>query len=523
MEETNLYNVAQRKVISLLMRGSIDDYGKSTQSIDENSFADLKYRYIYRAIGWLHDHESPVNVISILQTMQVTSDIKGIQHSNFLEPNGINHKGVLDEILKYSDGEEKTLEMYIGMLADKFSVSKMEEFAGKLITGSMNGSMTTEKIRNMIVEYSKFLYDETDRNQPRTLQQIASAFEKKIADGDKYSNSIIRTGITTLDKHMWLTPTNTTVIGADSSHGKTSLAMQIAWNVSKQQKILVDNVTGISIPDSEGNKQFTNRTVLIFSLEMNEEELLTKLMCISLNKSYQEFELETPMDEKLRAVGSFRKSVLDICPNLIIDCKSMSLDEIANKCRVIKSIYGSIDLVIIDYIQLIENVQSTNKNKREDSLYREISRFLKKNIAGKLETHVIALSQLRNPDTDKAGNPIYKPTVHRLFGSSAFRQDASNVVLVFREWACGISTSKVVSKSEGTIDISSYFVNKIILAKNRMGELSIEFALGFIPYLTYFTSLGKLRQLGIDLKSQGASAQKVDISEEFMRKIGVDE
>ena len=72
---------------------------------------------------------------------------------------------------------------------------------------------------------------------------------KSSVDGDQ---TIVHANIPMIDKYVWFAPGNQTIIAGDTGHGKTSLSLQIAWNIAKQRKKVIDLDTGRPRLDDNG-------------------------------------------------------------------------------------------------------------------------------------------------------------------------------------------------------------------------------------------------------------------------------
>jgi replicative DNA helicase len=224
---------------------------------------------------------------------------------------------------------------------------------------------------------------------------------------------------------------------------------------------------------------------------MREDELLTKLCCIENNITVQKFMTEVSPPERVKMLNEFKRLLKTVAPNFMVDSNASNLRDINSKSNMVYSTYGGIDLIVIDYLQLVEDVKDDSHYRREDEVYRAVSRFLKK-LAMRLETHTVALSQLNKPASDKNGAVIHRPTLDRLFGSSALKQDATHVIFVYREWSVDIKKTIIASES-----YSSYYVSRIIIAKHRFGYNQVEIVAGFVPYLSYFLPLQRIRDAGL--------------------------
>jgi replicative DNA helicase len=116
-----------------------------------------------------------------------------------------------------------------------------------------------------------------------------------------------------------------------------------------------------------------------------------------------------------------------------------------------------LDLVIIDYLQLMTGPENSGSREQEVS---NISRSLK-SIAKELDVPVIALSQLNRSAELRGG--LKRPQLSDLRESGAIEQDADMVVFIHRQDKFGIITFEDGSSTRG--------IAEIILAKNRNGPV----------------------------------------------------
>ena len=116
-------------------------------------------------------------------------------------------------------------------------------------------------------------------------------------------------------------------------------------------------------------------------------------------------------------------------PLYVDDTPSITMGEIRAKCRRLKAKEGSLGLVVVDYIQLMQSTRRTENRVQEVS---DISRALKI-LAKELEVPVVAVSQLsRQPEQGGGGKPR-RPRLADLRESGALEQDADVVMFVYRE------------------------------------------------------------------------------------------
>ncbi|HEU5014368.1 MAG TPA: replicative DNA helicase [Roseiflexaceae bacterium] len=192
------------------------------------------------------------------------------------------------------------------------------------------------------------------------------------------------------------------IVAARPGVGKTSFAMSLGYNVATRNQ----------------------STVGVFSLEMSREQLVQRLLS-----------METGIDTHKLRTGHIRDSelatVMEAMGNLaatpiyIEDTPGQSIMEVRSKARRLQSQAG-IDLLIIDYLQLMQGRRSDGNRVQEVS---EISRGLKA-LARELNVPVIALSQLSRA---VEGRTSHVPMLSDLRESGSIEQDADIVMFIYRE------------------------------------------------------------------------------------------
>ncbi|ACA57534.1 replicative DNA helicase [Clostridium botulinum] len=192
------------------------------------------------------------------------------------------------------------------------------------------------------------------------------------------------------------------IIAARPSMGKTALVLNIA-------KELI----------------FTkNKNVGIFSLEMSKEQLVTRILCsmarISLN------EINPEMDNKKWInISNTMNIIYSKRDNMHIFDKSKSLNTIISDCKRLK-MQNKLDLIIIDYLQLIMVTKKFNSQNEEKGY---ISNCLK-GLSKELDVPIICLSQLSRAPETRADK---RPVLSDLRDSGSIEQDADIIMFIYRD------------------------------------------------------------------------------------------
>ena len=215
----------------------------------------------------------------------------------------------------------------------------------------------------------------------------------------------LRTGYTAIDTiTQGLQNSDFIVLAARPSVGKTSLALNIAENVSLRE----------------------GKSVGVFSLEMSKEQLVLRLLSSvtkinSFNlRSGQVKDLDFPKIADALGTLSNAKMFID-------DTVNISVMELRTKARRLKMEQG-LDLLIVDYLQLMQPGQQNRDGNRVQEV-SDISRGLKA-LARELGIPIMALSQLsRQTEAREKG----EPRLSDLRESGAIEQDADVVIFLYRD------------------------------------------------------------------------------------------
>ena len=226
-------------------------------------------------------------------------------------------------------------------------------------------------------------------------------------------------------KTGWLKGWDLVVLAARPAMGKTAFSLNLAQNV-----------------------WMNGKNVAIFSLEMSKEQLTDRMIASAMqidSWKLAKWELD---DSEFAKIGEAMEKLSDA--NIYIDdTAGWSLTDLKSKCRRLK-IESWLDLVVIDYLQLMSNGNSMNRVQE----ISEISRWLK-SLARELKIPVIALSQLSRAVEQR---PDKRPVMSDLRESWAIEQDADMVLMLYREEYYDEFTEKK-------------WVTEVFMRKNRSGPI----------------------------------------------------
>lgn len=345
------------------------------------------------------------------------------------------------------------------------------------------------------LEIARLKHDRTDDTDPRTalnditdqIRRITGTNSGKdwvgmdevmynlIQHQVEYANgkhSFIRSGIPSIDgPNGGFYPGQMIVIGARPSVGKSAFMGQMALDIAKQGK-----------------------TVGIITLEMNNTEIAARLASIETDISFSQVFRDIASDETLHRAFYERISRSTIhLPIYFSDKTKVNATEIKAKATKLKATHG-LDLLMIDYLQLIDGATSNKQYNREQEVAK-MSREIKL-MAKELEVPVIVLCQLNRSVTSRGYNDRF-PKLSDLRESGSIEQDSDVVMFIHRDYMSGWET-----KEDGS---SSLYEADLIVAKWRNGA-TMHVPMDFDPprmrfkerYTQSFTPISSVRQSNHD-------------------------
>lgn len=418
-------------------------------------FYEPKNKKIYEVILELNEKGSAIDILTVTEALRVKNwlDIAG----------GASYIASLPDVVPTSENAVD----YAEIVRDKAILRSLIDTSTAIIQDAYN----EEKDPKIITEEAiKKIFDATERQKKDSIVHIEDLVDEvyeRIKMRGKNPNVLIGlpTGFKIIDNALsGLQPQELIIIAARPSLGKTSLALNIAYNLAVKD----------------------NRTVLFFSFEMGKEILVERLLAIGtkLNLSNLRKGKIIKKEDNLILIEVSQQLAKS---QILIDTDDNTVHDIRAKINSVQNHYRKmgkkLDLVIIDYLQLIR--PSDTKISREQQI-AHISRYLKA-IARDLEIPVIALSQL-NRDIEKRERSTKKekripPRLSDLRESGAIEQDAD--VVMFIDKLNDEDRSWLENYEDGTQIQRKVRECKFIIAKNRNGPLA-EQEVNFLPEVTLF-------------------------------------
>ncbi len=336
-----------------------------------DDFIDTTNQRIFKTITELHAEHNNIDIFTVHEKSQIP----------------ISHLVDITNLI----ASTSTIESNIKILKNKANRRKLIQKANKIIKMAKNLEIDIETIKNnamMEIDEIENIIDDDVVTLKQGMLETAELLENRYKNrGDKS----YYTGISKLDRTTaGLHPEELTTIGARPGVGKTIIGMQIGLNIARNKK-----------------------TVMYTSLEMSVTQLCERI--ISANSGIDGLRLRLGDIKDHEWEKAYKAASFYSMENFLIDKTSRNPQHIRTKIRKHKP-----DLVIIDYLQLL---QSTTKQQSREREVATITRDLKL-MTLEFKIPIIILSQLnRNAE----GN---RPTMADLRESGAIEQDSDNVIFL---------------------------------------------------------------------------------------------
>jgi replicative DNA helicase len=296
---------------------------------------------------------------------------------------------------------------YIDVVKDKSVMRSLIRTCNQITSEALEEE---DEARVVLDHAEQMIFALAERRTQDGFSHVQPVAERVLAKVEEYSKrethalTGLATGFRELDEMTsGLQPSDLIIVAARPSMGKTALCLTIAQNAAIDEKAVVG----------------------FFSLEMSKEQLVMRMMSSEAKVDASRFRrgiLSREEWERLaRAIGTLSDAKM-----FIDDTAGISVLEMRAKARRLAAEQKRLDLIVVDYLQLMGGSRRNENRQQEVS---QISRELK-GLAKELNVPVIALSQLsRAPE---ARNPP-RPMMSDLRESGSIEQDADVVAFIYRE------------------------------------------------------------------------------------------
>jgi replicative DNA helicase len=411
--------LAEKTILSCLLINS-EAIELTMDSIPIEAFYFKNHQEVYRAIIRMYETKVSIDIISLVTYMQENGLLKKV--------GGI--KVLLDLVNQVPN--LVYLEEYIRLVKDKFVRRSLIKLGCQIINESY---ITNNSVETILVDLEAEVFAITNEMKSQKVLSNAQLLNDIFYElKQKFLNPALPgliSGFYNLDLvTQGFQKSDLIIIAGRPSLGKTALSLNITLNIIKSLKL----------------------PVVFFSLEMSKEQIMYRLLSIETNINQTRLKSGRLYKNDWIKLSKMMK-ILSKLPLFIDDTPTLSIQDIRSKIKTIILEQGQIGLVVIDYLQLMQNPNTSTGNRVQE--ISQITRSLKI-IAREFDVPIIALSQLsRNVET-RIDN---KPILSDLRESGSIEQDADLVLMLHRNKTLNVN----MAENQGS------YITELIIAKQRNG------------------------------------------------------
>jgi len=430
---------AEAAVLSAMM---IDNYvvAKAIENLVEDNFYRKSHQIIFRNMSQLFEANKEIDIITLIDNLKTNTELEQVGGEGFLNE-------LSDVVLSGAN-----VEYHLNIVLEKALLRQLIQTSNKIVENSYNSDQPVEDI---VDEAEQAIFRIAERPNRKAFQSIASVIPTTIENIEETAltkkNVLgVASGFMDLDRKIGgFRPGQLIILAARPAMGKTSLALNMASNMA----IKFDKKIGI------------------FTMEMEADEILMRMLSAASEVEMENMLKGYGMNEKklLRIAGA--AEVLAEKDIYIDDNGSNTILDIRAKTRRLQAELKGLDMIFIDYMQLM-SVKRNRENRQQE--ISEISRSLKI-LAKELGLPIIALSQLNRGVESRDDK---RPKLSDLRESGAIEQDADIVLFIYRDEVYYEEASEKPGIAE------------IIIGKNRHGAIG-KVELRFDAKFTAFRDLNQ--------------------------------
>ena len=422
MQERNMpHNIEAEQSVLGSMFLSKYALQKAVESLTKDVFYLDSHSKIFEVISDLSEKGTPIDLTTVTAELDNRKWLKQVGDIEYVTE-------IVNIVPSAANVDE-----YIKIVEEKAILRRLINEATDIVTTGYN---STDDVSDILDNAEKKILNVVKTRKGTEFRTIQDVLFKTQADLEKLAqtkNEItgLATGFYDLDKiTSGLHPNELIIIAARPAMGKTAFALNLATNIAMNN----------------------NKTVALFNMEMGAEQLAMRMLSSVGQIDGYKFRSGRLEHNDWKRVNEAISRLADT-KIFMDDTPGMTISEIRAKCRRLASSQDKLDVVIIDYLQLISGSAKYSGQRQQE--VSEISRSLK-TMAMELNIPVIALAQLSR---SVEGREDKRPLLSDLRESGSIEQDADLVAFLYRDdyYNKASAIDEYTSKSE------------FIIGKNRSG------------------------------------------------------
>jgi replicative DNA helicase len=361
--------------------------------LDDSMFYREGHRRLFRAMVRLWERGDVLDAVTLSAELKNAGDCETVGGAAYLAQ-------LLDAVPTAAN-----IEYHARIVREKGVLRRLVEAATSIIQDTYENQGEVDELLD-VAEQKIFQIAQThDRRGFIWIKEILWPTFEKIEQLQANSSAVtgVPTGFTDLDElTAGFQPGDLIIVAARPSMGKTAFTLNIAQHAAISAR----------------------KAVAFFSLEMSKEALVQRILCAEGRVDASRLRTGRLRDEEYAQLAT-AAGYLNTAPIYIDDTPAISVLEMRAKARRLKADRPDLELVVVDYLQLMRGQARVENRQQEVS---EISRGLKA-LAKELNVPVVALSQLSRAVESR---PDKRPMMSDLRESGAIEQDADLIMFLYR-------------------------------------------------------------------------------------------
>jgi replicative DNA helicase len=448
---------AERSILGAILLDN-HSYNEAAEKLGCEDFFLDSHRRIYSRMAELIDGHRAVDIVTLAEELARRKEVEAV--------GGVAYLASLTEGLP----RRPSIEEYVRIVKDKSLARQLIVICNTAITRAADQSdealVVLDSAESGLLEVSERGITRGFAGIPEIVRDSFGTIDNLYAQQKEVTG--LATHYTQFDKMTsGLQASDLIIIAARPSMGKTAWAINIAENAAVRD----------------------GKVVAVFSLEMSKESLLRRMLASQALVSMQKIQTGfIPKQDRSKLMEALER--LAEAKIFIDDTPAIALSEMRAKARRLQRQQGGLDLIVIDYLQLMTASTFGVGARRYENRTQEVSAISRglKALAKELRVPVVALSQLSRASEQRGGDK--KPMLSDLRESGSIEQDADVVAFIHRD-------SYYNKDENGEEDPDSKNKAEIIIAKQRNGPTGS-------VHLAYLSDFTRFENLDTSHSSGGA-------------------
>ena len=376
---------------------------KATEILSAEDFYREAHRVIFSAMLEIYNKNEAVDMITVTDILRRDNKLEDV--------GGIAYITSLANVVLTA----ANVKYHAEIVAEKSVLRQLVKVSTEI---AAMGYEANDEVGVLLDTAESRILEISNRKKRADFTPISAVLMDSVQNIEKLLNNKggltgIPTGFNDLDKlTSGLHPSDFIILAARPSMGKTALALNIVQNVALRAHKRVGG---------------DPRSVAFFSLEMSKEQLVNRMLCAEANIDSQRLRIGEMKEDDWTHLWD-ACDVMSKAKIYIDDTAGITVMEMRSRARRLKAEHG-LDLIVVDYLQLMQGSGKRNTSGDRQQEVSEISRSLKA-LARELDVPVLALSQLSR---GVEARQVKRPMLSDLRESGSLEQDADIVAFLYRE------------------------------------------------------------------------------------------